>query len=175
MIYSFSIYRVENEGDFAWVAESKELKNCLGVGDTQEEAIAELAENEVAWLEMAESNGQSIPCISIEKPSMWSGKFTLRMSPKEHEHATNQADKQGVSLNQYINDAVVAYSAGNALTNAVSLQLNQLLVLARENPSVHYHINVKGQEYRPIDNATFLYDNSNRYDNWTSKETIHAN
>ncbi len=110
MKYSFSISRVENDGDATWVARSKELKNCLGVGDTQEEALAELEENERVWLEMAEENGFPIPAIHVEIVPSYSGKLTLRMSPKEHELAARRAESLGISLNQYINDAVVAYS-----------------------------------------------------------------
>ena len=110
MKYSFSISQVENDGEILWVAESQELKNCLGVGETQDEALAELAENEVLWLEMAKENNFPIPEPRIWKLPTFSGKLTLRLSPKEHELAAKQAEVSGLSLNQYINNAVVAYN-----------------------------------------------------------------
>ena len=114
MKYSYTMAQMEHDGEIIWAAQSKELKNCYGVGDTQQEALEELAENEQAWLEMAEENGYPIPNPSIEKMSAYSGKLTLRLSPREHELAARQAHRQGISLNQYISDAIVAYSHESA-------------------------------------------------------------
>lgn len=126
MKYSFSVYQVENEGEFAWVAESKELKNCLGVGDTQEEAISELAENEEAWLETAQANGYAIPEVHVEAVRAYSGKLTLRLSPKEHEKAAKEAEKQGISLNQLINDAIVSYTSAQSAGRVLSEQISRI-------------------------------------------------
>lgn len=120
MKYSYSMAQIENDGEIVWAAQSKELRNCYGVGDTQQEALEELADNEQAWLEMAEENGFPIPKPHIEKACTYSGKLTLRLSPKEHELAAGQAELQGISLNQYISDAVVAYSH-ESVNNATEL------------------------------------------------------
>lgn len=43
-----------------------------------------------------------------DEPSRYSGKITTRVSPHVHRQAAMLAAEQGVSLNQYINDAIVA-------------------------------------------------------------------
>ena len=110
MKYSYSISQVEDHGDIIWLAQSKELKNCLGAGDTQEEALAELEENEAIWLDMAQEKGFPIPEVRVEKLPEYSGKLTLRISPKEHELAAKQAQEQKISLNAYICNSIIAYS-----------------------------------------------------------------
>ena len=55
--------------------------------------------------------GITIPQIPIENASDYSGKMTLRISPTVHEQAAMYARREGISLNQYINDAVVAQNA----------------------------------------------------------------
>ena len=111
MKYPFTVFQMENEGQIFWVAKSIYLKGCVGQGETQEEAISELRDNEVAWLETAEEIGIAIPEIPIERPSEYSGKMTLRISPMVHGQAAMFAKQEGISLNQYINDAVVSRNA----------------------------------------------------------------
>lgn len=111
--YPFKVFQSENEGHIFWVAKSIYLKGCVGQGESPDEAIAELAENEVAWLETAEKVGIPIPTvipdvIDIEE---YSGKMTLRLAPFVHMQAAHLAQQEGISLNQYINNAVVSQNA----------------------------------------------------------------
>ena len=114
--YPFKVYQTENEGHIFWVAKSTSLKGCVGQGDLMVDAIAELEENEKAWLETAEEVGIPIPEIMIEKTENYSGKMTLRLAPYVHMQAVIYAQREGISLNQYINNAVVSQ---NAMMNAV--------------------------------------------------------
>lgn len=41
----------------------------------------------------------------------YSGKITTRIAPHVHEQAARLAEEQGISLNQYINDAIVALNS----------------------------------------------------------------
>ena len=107
MKYPFSVFQTEIEKHIFWIAKSNLLKGCIGQGDTQEEAIKELAENEKAWLETAKEVGIKIPDVPVEKLPKYSGKMTLRISPSVHSQAAEFAKKEGISLNQYINDAIV--------------------------------------------------------------------
>ncbi len=106
--YPFTVYQTENEGHVFWVAKSNYLKGCVGQGDVQSDAIAELEENEAAWLETAKEVGISIPEIPIERVEQYSGKMTLRLAPYVHWQAAKLAQREGISLNQYINNAVVS-------------------------------------------------------------------
>ena len=111
MKYPFHVFQTEVEGHVFWIAKSNYLKGCVGQGDEQEEAIKELAENEEAWLETAMSAGIDIPEIEPVSTDEYSGKMTLRMSPSVHQEASMIAKEEGISLNQYINDAVVFRNA----------------------------------------------------------------
>lgn len=61
MKYKYKLYKTEVEGHVFWVAESKELKGCVGQGETAEEALSELETNEEEWLDAAKEF--SIPVI----------------------------------------------------------------------------------------------------------------
>ena len=91
---------IDHEGERQWVAQSKEMKNCYGVGDTQEEALEELAENETALIEAAIENNYPLPAIQVEQSERFSGKLTLRISPKEHEVDAKHWPRQSIRLNQ---------------------------------------------------------------------------
>ena len=110
MKYPYKVYRMKADDHIFWVAESETLQSCIGQGDTQEEAINELADNEQFWLETASEMGYTIPEIPTGTYETYSGKLTLRIAPHEHKLAAQNAKKEGISLNQFINDAVVAHN-----------------------------------------------------------------
>lgn len=110
MKYEFKVYQMQVEDHFFWVAKSESLKGCVGQGETVDEAIKELELNEAEWLDTAKEYGISIPPVSVRSENTFSGKVSLRFSPFTHEEASNNAKAQGVSLNQYINDAIVYYN-----------------------------------------------------------------
>lgn len=111
MKYPYSVYKSEVEGHVFWVAESNCLQGCVGQGDTLDTAVSVLEDNEFEWIATAEEIGMPIPEIATEKLRAYSGKLTLRVSPTVHQKAAELAKKEGVSLNQYLNDAVVSYNA----------------------------------------------------------------
>ncbi|HAF25974.1 MAG TPA: toxin-antitoxin system HicB family antitoxin [Lachnospiraceae bacterium] len=113
--YPFKVFQTEVEGRVFWIAKSSYLKGCVGQGDDISEALSEFEENEKAWLETAEEEGIPLPKIDIEHINDYSGKMTLRLAPFVHMQAALNADREGISLNQYINNAVVSQ---NALMNA---------------------------------------------------------
>jgi predicted HicB family RNase H-like nuclease len=114
--YPFKVYQTESDGHIYWVAKSTSLKGCVGQGDQIDEALSELEQNEDAWLETAEEVGIPIPEILVENCENYSGKMTLRLAPYVHMQAVLFAQREGISLNQYINNAVVSQ---NAMLNAV--------------------------------------------------------
>ena len=111
MMYPFSVVLTKEGLDSFWVAKSSCLKGCIGVGASPDEAIKELEQNEVAWLETAKEVGIAIPEVPVEEENSFSGKFSLRISPSVHKKAVAAAKREGISLNQFINDAIVNYSA----------------------------------------------------------------
>ena len=110
MLYEAKIYQMEVENHLFWIAESKVLKGCVGQGDTSDEALRELEENEKEWLDTAKEFHIPIPPQTIKKEKPFRGKFSLRMSPYVHEQAAEMAEELGSSLNQFINDAIISYT-----------------------------------------------------------------
>lgn len=142
MKYGFKVYMMDVEDHQFWVAESKELKGCLGQGDTIDEALAELAANEEEWLKTAAELNMRIPEVTVESMEAYSGKFVVRVSPVIHREASECAKKQGISLNQYVNNAILTANVSNAAAEAVDRKLNQLVNEVR---------NIKRASYRNAD------------------------
>jgi antitoxin HicB len=89
--------RADPEGGY--VAEGRELPNCLGAGDTPEAALAELRGNMAAWLLAAVEHGRSIPEAEAERAPAYSGRFLLRVPKHLHRDLAELANREGVSLN----------------------------------------------------------------------------
>ena len=113
MKYPFEVIFEKNGVDTYWLAKSKILNHVIGKGETPEEAIQLLSEMEDTWLEFCE-NENEIPKLEPIEPNEYSGKISLRLSKQTHALAAKAADEQGVSLNQYICEAVIYR---NAVTN----------------------------------------------------------
>nr|WP_326216469.1 type II toxin-antitoxin system HicB family antitoxin [uncultured Oscillibacter sp.]DAZ27207.1 MAG TPA: HicB family [Caudoviricetes sp.] len=116
MQFPFSVFQTQVEDHIFWIAKSSSLNGCVGQGETQAEAIHELEENETEWILTAKEIGIPIPAVPVEDVQEYSGKLTLRISPAVHRKASMLAKKEGISLNQYINDAIV--SRNSELTTA---------------------------------------------------------
>lgn len=96
-------YRVDlyfDRDDEVWIARYPELSGCLAHGNTKEEAIAMGEEVKSLWLETAIKHGDMIPEPQPE-PS-YSGKFVLRLPKTLHERVAQAAERDGVSLNQFL-------------------------------------------------------------------------
>jgi hypothetical protein len=127
MKYPFAVFQTQVEDHIFWIAKSTILKGCVGQGESQEEAIKELNENEEEWLNTAQEVGIPIPEIPIEMVQEYSGKLTLRVAPTVHKQAALIAKKEGISLNQYINDAIVAHNSEFSTINYVSKRLSGMM------------------------------------------------
>lgn len=146
MRYPFRVYQTQVEKHAFWIAESPALKGCVGQGETPEEAIKELETNEQNWLQLAEEYGIKIPEIPMEELSTYSGKLTLRVAPYVHQEASELAKKQGVSLNQYINDAIIAQNARISTAGYIVPEVRQAIRLVRELISASSKSYTKGME-----------------------------
>ena len=82
-----------------WVARIVELPHCLIHADTPEEAIKEIQEVKMDWIESNLKRGLSIP---EPRPHKYSGQIRLRISPTLHKLLTYRAETERVSLNQYM-------------------------------------------------------------------------
>ena len=88
------------DGDGGYAAEIVEFPGCIAIGSTAAEALENLDSVGVDWIETALEQGQNIP-EPIDAAG-FSGKFVLRMAKSLHKKATLFAERDGVSLNQFI-------------------------------------------------------------------------
>ena len=89
-----------SEEDQSYVCTSSLLPGLMAFGNTKEEA---LAEGEIAlegMLQSLKDEGSEVPQPDILE--IYSGHFTLRLPRSFHRRLTEEAHKEGVSLNQLI-------------------------------------------------------------------------
>lgn len=110
MKYNFNVAQELVENKVYWIARCKEVPTIIGQGDSPQEAIAELEENEQTWLIYAKELGIEIPECKPASARKYSGKFMTRVSPTVHAQAAAIATDEGISLNQYVSDAISYYN-----------------------------------------------------------------
>lgn len=96
--YTIELWRASEGG---WVVQVKELPGCISQGETAEEALAMIQDAMQGWLEVALESDIPIPEPRPEEE--YSGKFVVRVPRSLHRELVETADREGVSLNQYIN------------------------------------------------------------------------
>lgn len=95
--YKIEIVPDADEGGF--VARLPELPGCITVGETMEDALANIEDAKRAWIEAAMDDGQTIPePISLDD---YSGQFKLRIPKSLHRSLAEHAREEGTSMNQY--------------------------------------------------------------------------
>lgn len=95
--YPVTIYRAPEGG---YVAEIEDLPGCLTEAETLEEAFERIDDTRRAWIELAYEDGMQIPLPRTENE--YSGKFITRVSKSLHRRLVEQAEHEGISLNQYV-------------------------------------------------------------------------
>lgn len=119
MKYPFDISYVKDGDNNYWVAKSKVLNTVIAQGDTAEEALTLFSELEDDWLLAAQKYKFDIPVLEPVSEPLFSGKFMVRISKTVHEKAAEAAKEQGVSLNQYVNDAIVTANTNADTTKKI--------------------------------------------------------
>ena len=97
--YTTILEPINDESGFYYVGRIMEFDGCMADGDTKEEALQSLSEAMELWIETKLANGFAVP--EPKQESKASGKFTLRLPKSLHQRLTMEANKEGVSLNQY--------------------------------------------------------------------------
>ena len=88
------------EIDGTYRGEILEFPGCLATGDTPAETLDSLEEVAAAWLAAALAQNQPIP--EPAENTEFSGRLVLRMPKSLHKKAAQLAERDGVSLNQFI-------------------------------------------------------------------------
>jgi antitoxin HicB len=80
--------------------EIKDLPGCISQGETLEEALEMIEDAKTAWIKVNLELGNPIPLPSTEKK--FSGRFVVRLPSSLHQQLAEQAERNGVSLNQMV-------------------------------------------------------------------------
>lgn len=107
--YTIEIHRDDSNGDTGWVASVAELPGCLTQADTFEELEEMIQDAMHGWIETALEDGQPVPIPRTV--DSYSGKFVVRVPRSLHKQLATAAQKDGVSLNTFVNVAL-----GRAIT-----------------------------------------------------------
>ncbi|MCD7905457.1 MAG: toxin-antitoxin system HicB family antitoxin [Clostridiales bacterium] len=98
--YNFIINYIDDEGEGYYYGRVLELDGCQSTGDTLEELYENIKEAMEGYIETKLENGFDVP-----KPvnaTDYSGKFNVRIPRTLHQRLSFEAEKEGVSLNQYV-------------------------------------------------------------------------
>lgn len=104
--YHLMVVRDDEEKTRPWTASVEELPGCTTHGRTADEALSGLQSALMSWIEVALEQGREIP--QPKSAGSHSGRLLLRMPRTLHAELTRVADREGVSLNQFITDALAS-------------------------------------------------------------------
>jgi predicted RNase H-like HicB family nuclease len=97
--YNYIIKPISDESGTYFHASILELDGCQSTGDTFQDAYDGLREAMEGWIATKLEHGFAIPKpLDADK---FSGKFVVRLPKTLHAHLVMEAQKEGVSLNQY--------------------------------------------------------------------------
>lgn len=127
---------VTPESDGSFRSEILEFPGCVAVGGTSSEALAILEEVAASWLESSLAKGKAIP--EPLEVTDYSGKLVVRLPKSLHRKAAYAAERDGVSLNQFIVSSI-AQQVG-AVTQAASGITNLFVQMTQVGSGVERHV-----------------------------------
>jgi antitoxin HicB len=95
-VYPFNV--VADDGEYVVVF--PDLPGCLTQVERAEDVGAAAEEARTLWIETAYEQGLEIPLPS--SPEDFSGRFNVRLPRSLHQQLTQNAKREGISLNQYV-------------------------------------------------------------------------
>ena len=115
----------DHEGNFS--AEILEFPGCFAQGDTADEAFRNLELAAISWIEAALHHGQDIPPPSINQG--YGGRIALRLPRSIHRRASELAERDNTSLNQFILSAVAAKIGAEDFYTALARRLEYRIMV----------------------------------------------
>ena len=98
--YSMIVQPIHDESGGYYHGRVLELDGCQSTGDTIEEVYKGLKEAMTGYIETKLANGFDVPIPTVD--SKYSGKFNVRLPKTLHQRLAIEAEKEGISLNQYV-------------------------------------------------------------------------
>jgi RNA polymerase sigma-B factor len=116
MPYRISVVRDHGNAEgHEWTAHAEELPGCQAHGDSAEEAIRGIEAAIEKWIEDALAKGRDVP--DPRTPARYSGRLMLRMPRSLHAELSGAAEREGVSLNQFIASSLDSGLASSAVAS----------------------------------------------------------
>ena len=97
--YHIIIQHIIDESGSYYFATVLEFDGCMSHGDTYAEAFENISEAMEGWIETKLENGFTVP--QPVDDTQYNSKFTLRIPETLHAQLAIEAEKNGISLNQY--------------------------------------------------------------------------
>jgi predicted RNase H-like HicB family nuclease len=98
--YNIVMRHISDESGDYFFAFVQEFEGCVSDGETLENAYANILEAMEGWIETKLDGGFKIP-EPAGQIKEYSGKFLVRIPKDLHRKLIIEAERQGVSLNQY--------------------------------------------------------------------------
>jgi antitoxin HicB len=121
--YTLEVVKDESDNYSGWFARVVELPGCMTQADSFTELAEMVKDAMTAWIETALEDGQTIPLPrSVED---YSGRFVIRIPKSLHRELVETAEREGVSLNTFVNVAL-----GKAVGQGRSSEFDELALAA---------------------------------------------
>jgi predicted RNase H-like HicB family nuclease len=131
MALPYAIEITPDEGSY--FIKIKELAGCMSVGDNVTDALEMIEDAKRAWLTAALEDGIDIPLPESMHNDRYSGKFALRLPKSLHRQLAESAEKDGVSLNQYM---VNLLAERNSMAEVKRLLINREIQMKKVRTGV---------------------------------------
>ena len=98
-------YKIEllpEEDDTGFTAVVPDLKGCISVGDTIQEAFEMITDAKRLWIETALEKGWTVPEPRSDEIRTYSGRFNVRLPRSLHRELAELAEAEATSLNQLV-------------------------------------------------------------------------
>jgi len=138
----YSRVLIPDEESGTYTAVILEFPGCIAQGDTPQEAYEHLEDAAKEWIDAALTLKQEIPPPS--QSLSYGGKYPLRLPKSLHRQLALIAEREGVSLNQFIvsalSEKVGAFSLYDKLTKKLDQKIVQVAVNAVVNTFIANYI-----------------------------------
>jgi len=111
MDYKVEIIKLSEEDGGGYLAIVPKLPGCMSDGSTPQEALENVQDAIKCWIETAREKGRQIPPPDEYKEEEYSGRLVLRIPKSLHKRLAEEAKKEGVSLNSFIQH-LISYALG---------------------------------------------------------------
>lgn len=168
----YSRILIPDEESGTYTAVILEFPGCIAQGDTPQEAYEHLEDAAKDWIEAALDLKQEIP--SPSQSVSYGGKVLLRLPKSLHRQLALIAEREGVSLNQFIVSALAekvgAFTLYDQLTKKLDNKMSTVAINTAVNTFITYqanrtssdamliqHIEMKGAESHAGDKKYIVY------------------